>query len=263
MAAYNVQKVTSVYHWTDAYFTFKCTRDESLRFENGQFVMVGLMVDGKPLLRAYSISSANWEEELEFFSIKVPDGPLTSRLQHLKVGDDVLISKKPTGTLVVSDLNPGKNLYLLSTGTGIAPFLSVTKDPDVYEQFEKIILIHGVRHKPDLAYYERFLNELPNHEYLGDMVREKLIYYPIVSREPFVYNGHDHQGRLTTLMRSGQLFEEIGLPFMNPEHDRAMICGGPGMLKDTTQMLLDFGLAISPRTGVRGDFVIERAFVDQ
>ena len=258
MAAYTVEKVTSVFHWTPAYFTFKCTRNESLRFDNGQFVMVGLLVDGKPLMRAYSVASANWEEELEFFSIKVPEGPLTSRLQHLKVGDDVLISAKPTGTLVVRDLNPGKNLYLLSTGTGIAPFLSVTKDPDVYEQFEKVILIHGVRHEKDLAYYERFLTELPNHEYLGDMVREKLIYYPIVSREPYIHHGH-----LTDLMRSGELFKDIGLPFMNPQTDRAMICGGPAMLKDTSQMLTDFGLQISPKTGVRGDFVIERAFVGQ
>ncbi|MDO5686290.1 MAG: ferredoxin--NADP reductase [Neisseria sp.] len=258
MAAYNVQTVTSVHHWTDAYFTFKCTRDESLRFENGQFVMVGLMVDGKPLMRAYSISSANWEEELEFFSIKVQDGPLTSRLQHLKVGDDVLISKKPTGTLVIGDLNPGKNLYLLSTGTGIAPFLSITKDPEVYDQFEKVILIHGVRHIPDLAYYDRFVSELPEHEYLGEMVREKLIYYPIVSREEY-----QHQGRITEAMQSGKLFSDIGLPFINPEHDRAMICGGPGMLRDLSQMLTDFGLKVSPRTGVRGDFVIERAFVDQ
>ena len=161
MAAFNTQKVLSVHHWTDAYFTFTCTRDDSLRFENGQFVMVGLMVDGKPLMRAYSVASANWEENLEFFSIKVQDGPLTSRLQHLQVGDEVLVSKKPTGTLICGDLNPGKHLYLLSTGTGIAPFLSITKDPDVYEQFEKIILVHGVRYEKDLAYYDRFTKELP------------------------------------------------------------------------------------------------------
>lgn len=258
MAAFNTQTVLSVHHWTEAYFSFTCTRDESLRFENGQFVMIGLMVDGKPLMRAYSVASANWEEHLEFFSIKVQDGPLTSRLQHLKEGDEVLVSRKPTGTLVVSDLNPGKNLYLLSTGTGLAPFLSVTKDPEVYEQFEKVILIHGVRHKEDLAYYQHFTEELPNHEYIGEMVREKLIYYPTVTRDEFI-----HQGRLTDLMRSGKLFEDIGLPFMNPEVDRAMICGSPAMLRDTTQMLNDFGLTISPKTGVRGDYVIERAFVDQ
>ena len=220
--------------------------------------MVGLLVDGKPLMRAYSVASANWEEHLEFFSIKVPDGPLTSRLQHLKVGDEVLISKKPTGTLICGDLNPGKHLYLLSTGTGIAPFLSITKDPDVYEQFEKVILVHGVRYKKDLAYYDRFTQELPNHEYLGEMIREKLIYYPIVSREEF-----QHQGRLTDLMRSGKLFEDIGLPPINPQDDRAMLCGSPAMLKDTSDVLNGFGLTVSPKMGQRGDYLIERAFVDQ
>ncbi len=258
MAAFNTVKVLSVHHWTEAYFSFTCERDDSLRFENGQFVMIGLMVDGKPLMRAYSVASANWEEHLEFFSIKVQDGPLTSRLQHLQPGDDILVSKKPTGTLVVSDLNPGKNLYLLATGTGLAPFLSVTKDPEVYEQFDKVILVHGVRYKKDLAYYEHFTKELMNHEFIGDIVKEKLIYYPIVSREDF-----ENKGRLTNLMRSGQLFEDIGLPKMNPEVDRAMICGGPAMLKDTSEMLDEFGLTVSPKTGQRGDYVIERAFVGQ
>lgn len=258
MAAFNTQKVLTVHHWTEAYFTFTCTRDESLRFQNGQFVMIGLMVEGKPIMRAYSIASANWEEHLEFFSIKVQDGPLTSHLQNIKVGDDILVSKKPTGTLIIGDLNPGKNLYLLSTGTGIAPFLSITKDPEVYEQFEKVILIHGVRHVADLAYYERFTRELPEHEYLGEMVKEKLIYYPLVSREDYV-----HQGRLTNLMRNGQLFKDIGMPMMDPKVDRAMICGGPAMLKDCCNMLDEFGLKISPKMGERGDYVIERAFVDQ
>ena len=258
MAAFNTQTVLSVHHWTDAYFTFTCTRDDSLRFENGQFVMIGLMVDGKPLLRAYSVASANWEEHLEFFSIKVPDGPLTSRLQHLKVGDEILVSKKPTGTLILGDLNPGKHLYLLSTGTGIAPFLSVTKDPEVYEQFEKVILVHGVRYQKDLAYYDRFTRELPEHEYLGEMVRDKLIYYPVVSREPF-----KHQGRLTDLMKSGKLFEDIGLPPMNPQDDRAMICGSMSMNRDTAAVLDSFGLTASPKMGQRGDYLIERAFVEQ
>lgn len=258
MAAFNTQTVLSVHHWTDAYFTFTCTRDDSLRFENGQFVMIGLMVDGKPLLRAYSVASANWEEHLEFFSIKVLDGPLTSRLQHLKVGDEILVSKKPTGTLILGDLNPGKHLYLLSTGTGIAPFLSVTKDPEVYEQFEKVILVHGVRYQKDLAYYDRFTRELPEHEYLGEMVRDKLIYYPVVSREPF-----KHQGRLTDLMKSGKLFEDIGLPPMNPQDDRAMICGSMSMNRDTAAVLDSFGLTASPKMGQRGDYLIERAFVEQ
>ena len=258
MAAFNSMKVLSVHHWTDAYFSFTCERDESLRFENGQFVMVGLMVDGKPLMRAYSVASANWEEHLEFFSIKVQNGPLTSRLQHLKVGDEVLISKKPTGTLIASDLNAGKNLYLLSTGTGLAPFLSVTKDPDIYEQFEKVILVHGVRYKQDLAYYERFTQELPEHEYLGEMVKEKLIYYPVVSREEFPHRGH-----ITDLMMSGKMFEDIGLPPINPQDDRAMLCGSPAMLKDTSGVLNHFGLTVSPKMGQRGDYLIERAFVDQ
>lgn len=258
MAAFNTQEVLTVHHWTDAYFSFTCTRDDSLRFENGQFVMVGLMVDGKPLMRAYSVASANWEEHLEFFSIKVENGPLTSRLQHIKPGDEVLISKKPTGTLVAGDLNPGKHLYLLSTGTGIAPFLSITKDPEIYEQFEKVILVHGVRYKQDLAYYDRFTQELPEHEYLGEMVREKLIYYPVVSREPFV-----HQGRLTDLMKSGQLFADIGLPPMSPQDDRAMICGSPTMNRDTAAILDSFGLTVSPKVGQRGDYLIERAFVEQ
>ena len=258
MAAFNSMKVLSVHHWTEAYFSFTCERDESLRFENCQFVMVGLMVDGKPLMRAYSVASANWEEHLEFFSIKVQNGPLTSRLQHLQVGDEVLISKKPTGTLIASDLNAGKNLYLLSTGTGLAPFLSVTKDPDIYEQFEKVILVHGVRYKKDLAYFDHFTKELQEHEYLGDLVKEKLIYYPIVSREEF-----PHQGHMTDLMKSGKLFEDIGLPFMSAENDRAMLCGGPGMLKDVSAMLDEFGLQVSPKTGVRGDYVIERAFVEK
>ena len=258
MAAFNTQKVLSVHHWTDAYFTFTCTRDESLRFENGQFVMVGLMVNGKPLMRAYSVASANWEEHLEFFSIKVQDGPLTSHLQHLKVGDDVLISKKPTGTLICGDLNPGKHLYLLSTGTGIAPFLSITKDPEAYEQFEKIIVVHGVRYKDDLAYYDRFTQELQEHEYLGDMVKEKLIYYPVVSREEF-----KHKGRLTDLMRNGKMFTDIGLPRIDPAVDRAMLCGSPAMLKETSEVLNEFGLTVSPKVGQRGDYLIERAFVEQ
>ena len=258
MAAFNSMKVLSVHHWAEAYFSFTCERDESLRFENGQFVMVGLMVEGKPLMRAYSVASANWEEHLEFFSIKVQNGPLTSSLQHLKADDEVLVSKKPTGTLICGDLNPGKHLYLLSAGTGIAPFLSITKDPEVYEQFEKVILVHGVRYKQDLAYYERFTQELPEHEYLGEMVKEKLIYYPVVSREEFPHRGH-----ITDLMMSGKMFEDIGLPPINPQDDRAMLCGSPAMLKDTSGVLNHFGLTVSPKMGQRGDYLIERAFVDQ
>lgn len=258
MSAYFEEQVLSVYHWNSSYFSFTCTRNESLRFENGQFVMVGLRLPGqeRPIVRAYSIASANWEEHLEFFSIKVSDGALTQQLQHLKVGDTVLVSKKPTGTLVLSDLFPGKRLYLLSTGTGLAPFLSITKDPEAYENFEKIILLHGVRKKEDLAYYTRFTKELAEHEYLGDLVKEKLVYYPIVSREKFI-----HQGRITHLLENGQVFKDLSLPIINPQEDRAMICGGPAMLKDTSQVLEKFHLSPSPKRGELGQYLIERAFV--
>jgi ferredoxin/flavodoxin---NADP+ reductase len=258
MAAIGTERVLSVHHWNDTLFSFTCTRDESLRFENGQFVMVGLKVDGKPLMRAYSIASANWEEHLEFFSIKVPDGPLTSRLQHLQVGDEVLVSRKPVGTLVLHDLKPGKHLYLLSTGTGLAPFLSIIKDPETYERFEKIVLFHGVRYLSELAYDEHITRELPEHEYLGEQVREKLIYHPLVTRDPF-----RNQGRLTSLIEEGRLGEVVGLPPLDPAQDRAMICGGPYMLKDLSALLDARGFEISPHIGEPGDYVIERAFVEK
>ena len=185
MVAFATEKVLDVRHWNDTLFSFRTTRDAGLRFENGHFVMLGLPVNGKPLLRAYSIASANYEEHLEFFSIKVHDGPLTSRLQHLKPGDDIIISRKPTGTLLLHDLLPGKNLYLLSTGTGLAPFLSIIRDPQTYERFEKVVLVHGVRQISDLAYHDYIAHELPNHEFLGELVRKQLVYYPTATREPF------------------------------------------------------------------------------
>ncbi len=252
------ERVLSVHHWNDTLFSFKITRDPGLRFTNGQFVMIGLVVDGKPLMRAYSIVSANYEEYLEFFSIKVQEGPLTSRLQHLKQGDELLVSRKPTGTLVLDDLLPGKNLYLLSTGTGLAPFMSIIQDPETYERFEKVVLIHGVRYVNELAYADLIKTELAENEFFGDMIREKLIYYPTVTREEFLY-----QGRLTDLINSGKLFKDIGLPPLNQEHDRAMVCGSPAMLKDTCHLLDSYGLQASPRIGVPGQYVIERAFVEK
>ncbi len=258
MAAFDTETVLSVHHWNDTLFTFTCTRAASLRFESGHFVMVGLEVDGKPLMRAYSIASAHYEESLEFFSIKVENGPLTSRLQHLKVGDKVLIGRKPTGTLVLSDLLPGKNLYLFSTGTGLAPFMSIIRDPDTYERFEKVVLVHGVRVGSELAYAEFIADELPKHDYLGEQVREKLVYYPTVTREAF-----RNQGRLTTLIENGKLCSDVGLPQLNPEHDRAMICGGPAMLADLRVVLDARGFAISPGVGRAGHYVIERAFVEK
>jgi ferredoxin--NADP+ reductase len=257
-SSFGTETILTVRHWTDAYFSFTTTRDDGFRFDNGQFVMIGLEVNGKPLLRAYSIASANWEEQLEFFSIKVQDGPLTSRLQHVKPGDSLVISKKPTGTLLISDLHPGRNLYLLGTGTGLAPWLAVIKDPETYKRFDRIILAHGVRHVADLAYRDYFEKELPNHEFLGEMVREKLLYYPAVSREPF-----PHHGRLTSLMESGEMMRTLGIEPLNPAHDRVMLCGSPAMLADFRTLLDSRGFQASPRIGTAGEYVIERAFVDK
>lgn len=252
------ERVLSVHHWNDTLFSFRTTRNPSLRFENGQFVMIGLEDQGRPLMRAYSIASPNYEDHLEFFSIKVPDGPLTSKLQHLKEGDIIFTSRKPTGTLVLSDLRPGKRLLLFSTGTGLAPFLSVIQDPEAYERFEQIVLVHGVRQVSELAYADFIRDELPKHEFLGDEIREKLIYYPTVTREPY-----ENRGRITDLIDSGRLFRDIGQPALDPEQDRAMICGSPAMLNDIRRMLDDRGFKISPRIGVAGDYVIERAFVEK
>ncbi len=257
-AAFITETVLDVRHWTDDYFSFTTTRDEGFRFENGQFVMIGLPVDGKPLMRAYSIASANWEEQLEFFSIKVANGPLTSRLQHIQPGDPILISRKPTGTLLLSDLLPGRTLYLLATGTGLAPFLGVIKDPETYERFENVVLTHGVRNAQDLAYADYFRNELPRHEYLGEQISRQLHYYPAVSRE-----AHAHQGRLTTLMESGQMMTDLGLPPLDPATDRAMICGGPQMLADFRRILDERGFISAPRIGTPGHYVFERAFVEK
>ncbi|AXK39230.1 ferredoxin--NADP reductase [Crenobacter cavernae] len=258
MSNLSTEQVLSVHHWNDTLFSFKTTRNDGLRFENGQFVMIGLEVNGKPLMRAYSVASPNYEEHLEFFSIKVQNGPLTSRLQHLKAGDPIMVSRKPTGTLVLHDLNPGKNLYLLSTGTGLAPFMSVIQDPETYERFEKVVLIHGVRWTSELAYSDFITNELANNEFFGEAVREKLIYYPTVTREAF-----RNQGRLTDLIVNGKLAADIGLPQMNPETDRAMLCGSPAMLDDTCKILDELGFKVSGRIGEPGDYVIERAFVEK
>jgi ferredoxin--NADP+ reductase len=258
MTAIAAERVLSVRHWNETLFSFTTTRHPGLRFENGHFVMVGLEVEGKPLLRAYSIASPNYDEHLEFFSIKVQHGPLTSRLQRIQPGDTVLVSRKPTGTLVVHDLRPGKHLYLLATGTGLAPFMSIVRDLSVYERFEKVILVHGVRSVDDLAYRDYLESELPQHEILGPWIRDQFIYYPTATREPFVNNG-----RLTELIDSGKLFEDISLPPMHPANDRAMLCGSPAMLKDLAALLDSRGFQVSPHIGEPGDYVIERAFVER
>jgi ferredoxin--NADP+ reductase len=258
MSAFLEETVTVVNHWTDRLFSFTTTRDQALRFSNGHFTMIGLRGDnGKPLLRAYSIVSANYEDHLEFLSIKVPDGPLTSKLQHIKPGDKIVVGRKPTGTLLIDYLLPGKNLYLLGSGTGLAPFLSIVRDPETYARFEKVIIVHGVRQVAELAYREYLTHELPQHEFLGEMVSRQMLYYPTVTREAF-----QHQGRITTLLETGKLQADLGLPALNPVDDRVMICGSPGLLKDLKHMLDGRGFK-EGNTTAPGDFVIERAFVEQ
>jgi ferredoxin--NADP+ reductase len=258
LAAIGSERVLAVRHWTDRQFSFTTTRDRGLRFENGQFVMVGLRLAERAVLRAYSIASANHEEHLEFLSIKVPDGPLTSRLQYLRAGDEVLVSRKPTGTLLLSDLRPGERLYLLSTGTGAAPFLSIISDPEVYQRFEHVVLVHGVRWAKETAVVGHRIERLRDHELLGAEVRARLRYYPAVTRE-----AHANRGRLTRLIESGRLTRDLALPALDPAADRVMVCGSPAMLADTSALLAARGFTLSPHIGVPGDFVIERAFVDR
>jgi ferredoxin--NADP+ reductase len=258
-ATHHVVDVTWIRHWTDQYFSFGVTRPASFRFRSGEFVMIGLpgAVGGKPILRAYSIASPAWAEELEFFSIKAPDGPLTSRLQKIMPGDQILMAKKPTGTLVADALRPGKRLWLLGTGTGLAPWLSVARDPDVYEAFGKVIVTHCVRRVADLAYRDLFERDLPNHEIFGEMAKAQLLYLPTVTREAF-----NRMGRITELIESGRLFADAGLSQtrFDPAEDRVMLCGSMGMIKDMSQVLEAQGMKEGSNSEP-GDFVLERAFV--
>ncbi len=257
MSAYTSETVLSVRHWTDTLFSFTTTRSPSFRFVNGQFTMVGLETPERPLVRAYSMVSPNYEDRLEFFSIKVPDGPLTSRLQHIKESDRILVSRKPTGTLVVHNLLPGRNLYLLATGTGLAPFMSIIRDPETYERFEKVVLVHGCRQVAELAYGERITEDLPGDELIGDYVSNQLIYYPTVTREPF-----QNRGRITDLVTSGQLFSDLQLPPLDVVHDRAMLCGSPQMLADM-RPILEAARFTEGSSSEPGEFVIEKAFVER
>lgn len=252
----DAQTVTAVQHWTDRLFSFRVSRPQSLRFRSGEFVMIGLMGDnGKPLLRAYSIASPNWDEELEFYSIKVPDGPLTSKLQHIKVGDEIILRPKPVGTLVHDALLPGKRLWFLATGTGIAPFASLMRDPETYEKYDQVIMMHTCRNADELEYGRKLVEDLKNDELIGEMVEGKLLYYPTTTREETA-----QMGRITDNLSSGKVFEDLGLPKMNPKEDRAMVCGSLAFNVDVKAVLEGFGL----REGANSEpleYVVEKAFV--
>jgi ferredoxin--NADP+ reductase len=257
MSQVNQERVLSVHHWNDSLFSFKTTRSPSLRFRNGHFVMIGLEVEGRPLLRAFSFASANYDEHLEFYSIKVPDGPLTSRLRHIQPGDPILVGRKATGTLLLDHLLPGKRLYLLASGTGLAPFLSLIRDPETYERYEQVIVAHSVRLVSDLGYRDFIEREIVQHELVGEHAQRQLLYYPTVTREPF-----RNQGRLTTLLETGKLPADLELPPFDPTHDRVMICGGPSLLADLVAILEARGFEEGNSEG-RGHYVIERAFVEK
>lgn len=256
MAAVAPARVTEVTHWNDRLFSFKTERAPEFRFENGHFTMVGLSIEGRPALRAYSIASANYEDHLEFLSIKVQDGELTSRLQHIKAGDEILLGRKPVGSLVLTDLRPGRNLYLFATGTGLAPFLAIIRDPEAYMKFDRIVLVHGVRHVSDLAYHDYLNEKIHEDPYLGAEIREQFRYFPTVTREPF-----RNQGRITEHLNTGHIESAFGLEPIDPTQDRAMICGSIAMLEDISALLDQRGFEISPNQGTQGDYVIERAFV--
>ncbi|MGR3541195.1 MAG: ferredoxin--NADP reductase [Hasllibacter sp.] len=255
----DAQTVTDVTHYTDRLFSFRCTRPASLRFRSGEFVMIGLMGEnGRPLLRAYSIASPSWDDELEFYSIKVPDGPLTSRLQHLAVGDQIILRPKPVGTLVHDALTPGRRLWLFATGTGIAPFASLIRDPETYERFEEVILTHTCRDVAELDYGRALVEQVRTDEMLGELLegrQERLRYYPTTTREASA-----KMGRITDLLRSGEALRDLGVDAITAEDDRAMVCGSMGLNTDLKSILEGFGL----REGANSDpaeYVVEKAFV--
>ena len=257
MASYTTEHVTSVHHWSPKLFSFRTTRSPTLRFENGQFLMIGLQLGERRVVRAYSIASANYEDELEFYSIIVPGGPLTSRLRAVQPGAPILVSTKPTGTLVLRDLRPGRRLFLLATGTGVAPFVGLIRDPETYERFERIVLVRGGRTRQDLAYGDEALRRLHEDPYLGEPARLQLTDYAALTREPCA-----HTGRITDLIAGDRVCAELGLPPLDPAADRVMICGNMGMLADMRALLDARGFSASPAIGCPGDYVFERAFVE-
>ncbi len=252
----DAQTVSTVRHWNDRLFSFRVARPASLRFRSGEFVMIGLMGDnGKPLLRAYSIASPAWDEELEFYSIKVPDGPLTSKLQHIQPGDQIILRPKPVGTLVHDALLPGKRIWFLATGTGIAPFASLMREPDTYEKYEQVIMMHTCRTTDELEYGRQLVESLKDDPLIGELVGDKLLYYPTTTRDDF------HQsGRVTDNLASGKVFADLGLPRMNPEEDRAMVCGSLAFNVDVKKILESYGLEEGANSDPK-QFVVEKAFV--
>ena len=252
----DAQTVTAVTHWTDRLFSFRVTRPQSLRFRSGEFVMIGLPDDkGKPILRAYSIASPNWDEELEFYSIKVPDGPLTSRLQHIAPGDEIILRPKPVGTLVLDALLPGKRLWFLATGTGIAPFASLMRDPETYERYDQVIMMHTCREAAELDYGRQLVESLKDDPLIGEVVGDKLIYYPTTTREETA-----QMGRITDNLSSGKVFADLGLPAMDRATDRAMVCGSLAFNSDVKAVLEGFGLTEGANSDPR-EYVVEKAFV--
>ncbi len=267
LAVPDAQTVTAVTHWTDRLFSFRCTRPPSLRFRSGEFVMIGLMGDPdpktgkqKPLLRAYSIASPAWDDELEFYSIKVQDGPLTSRLQHIQPGDQIILRPKPVGTLVHDALLPGKRLWLFATGTGFAPFASLLREPQTYEDYDEVIITHTCREADELTYGAKLIEEVRNDplmaELIGEGFADKIRYYPTTTREESSTNG-----RITDLMRSGRVFEDLGVPPLSPETDRAMICGNLAFNLELKAMLEDYGLVEGANSDPK-HYVVEKAFLD-
>ena len=254
----DAQTVTAVQHYTDRLFSFRVTRPRSLRFRSGEFVMIGLPGDdGRPILRAYSIASPSWDDELEFYSIKVENGPLTSRLQHIRPGDEIILRPKPVGTLVLDALLPGRRLWFLATGTGIAPFASLMRDPEVYEKFDQVVMMHTCREKAELAYGRDLIAALQTDELVGELAAGKLLYYPTTTREP-----SDRMGRVTDNLSSGKVFADLGLPPMDPATDRAMVCGSLAFNLDVKAILEGFGLTEGANSDPR-EFVVEKAFVGE
>lgn len=251
------ERVIKVQHYTDKLFSFKTSRASSFRFQSGQFAMIGLEMEERPLLRAYSMTSAVYDDWLEFFSIKVPNGPLTSRLQRIEVGEEIIVNAKPTGTLLTTNLRPGRHLWLFSTGTGFAPFASIIRDAETYSSFEKVIVVEGCRQLADLQFSNEVIDSVLQHEYLGEIAAGKLIYYPTITREAFVHNG-----RIPDLIVSGRIFTDTALPPLEKKQDRIMICGNPAMLSSLKKLIEDSGFEEGSNS-IPGDFVIEKAFVEK